>query len=81
MRPVACGIILIYSGVVTVGQRLRKARKRLRKTQSEIATLLGCTQPTVHAWESDKNPPQTHDLREVARVYGVTLDDLVPRSA
>lgn len=64
---------------MTVGERLSLARKRLGKKQSEIAALLGKTQPTIHEWETDKSLPRTDEIREVARVYGVEPEQLLPR--
>lgn len=63
---------------MTVGERLRKARKKLKKTQAEIAGELGKTQPTVTAWESDQTLPHTADVRAVARAYGLKPEQLLP---
>lgn len=66
---------------MTVGERLQKARKRLGKTQAEIASELGCTQPTVHAWETDENLPRTKEVRAVAEAYGLRPELLLPEAA
>ncbi len=66
---------------MTVGERLKKARERLGKTQAEVAAELGCTQPTIHAWESDDNLPRTKEVRAVATVYGLKPEQLLPESA
>jgi len=66
---------------MTVGERLRKARLRMKKRQSDIALLLGVTQPTVHAWESDKWSPSIELIRDVAKAYGLEPSDLIPRAA
>ena len=65
---------------MTVGQILSRARKKLRKTQGEIASELGKTQPTIHEWESDKSLPRTDEVRDVARVYALEPEQLLPRS-
>lgn len=66
---------------MTVGQRLRRARHRLGKTQSDIAKETGRTQPCVHAWEADQALPRTSELRTVAKAYGVRPERLIPEAA
>lgn len=66
---------------MTVGQRLRKARLKLNLRQLDIADKLGCTQPTIHAWESDATLPRTEDIRDVAAAYGLDPEHLLPKSA
>lgn len=62
---------------MTLGQRLRKARKHLKKKQSDIASALGKTQPTVFAWEWDQAVPSLRDLHKVAKAYEVTAEELI----
>lgn len=66
---------------MTVGERLRKARERLRKRQADIAAELDCTQPTVAAWEADDALPRTADVRAVAKAYGLKPEQLLPEIA
>jgi transcriptional regulator with XRE-family HTH domain len=66
---------------MTVGERLKRARTRLDKTQAEIAAEVGCQQPTVHEWETDKAVPKTRDVRKVARAYGLRPEQLLPEAA
>lgn len=72
-------IVLVYSQIMTVGERLSRARMRLGKKQSEVAALLDKSQPTIHEWETDKSLPKTDEIREVARVYGVRPELLLPK--
>lgn len=65
---------------MSVGERLKRAREKLKKTQLQIAAELGCTQPTVHAWEADEALPRTADVRAVAKVYGLRPEQLLPES-
>ncbi|MCA9674998.1 MAG: helix-turn-helix transcriptional regulator [Myxococcales bacterium] len=66
---------------MTVGEKLRAARERQRLSQSQVAGLLGVAQPTVHAWETGRAAPRARRLREVARVYGLEPEDLLPAEA
>nr|WP_255360235.1 helix-turn-helix domain-containing protein [Nocardia sp. BMG51109] len=63
---------------MTTGEVIRRIRKSIGMTQSELAALLYLTQPAVSQLEHDG--PAVHDirtLRRVARALGVPLDILV----
>lgn len=69
---------------MSVGATLLRARKRLRLKQSDIVALLAKrgvqkTQPTIHEWESDKSLPRTDEIRDVAAVYDVEPEQLLPK--
>jgi transcriptional regulator with XRE-family HTH domain len=63
---------------MTVGEKLRRARRKLKKLQRDIADAVGVTQPTVHAWENDKWSPSIEQVRDVAQAYGLQPADLLP---
>ncbi len=65
---------------MTVGELLRKARKKLKKRQADIAAETGVTQPTVFAWESDGCLPEAAKIRDVAKAYGLDPLDLLPKT-
>jgi transcriptional regulator with XRE-family HTH domain len=52
---------------VSVGDRLRIVRRRKRRTQDEMANLLGVKKTTYSAWESGRNTPSHKEVREIAR--------------
>ena len=64
-----------------VGDRLKRARKRKGKTQLEMATELGVTQPLIAKWEDGRGLPVTDDLRRVAAAYGLRPEQLLPSVA
>lgn len=78
MPRLAADIVFVYAWNMTVGERLRSAREKLKKTQREIAEELGKAQPTIHAWESDQTLPKTDEIRTVAAVYGLKPEQLLP---
>lgn len=78
---VAFVIVIVYGWVMTVGQRLKRARKAQGKTQAEIADELDRTQPTVSAWETDEALPRTDEIRAVARVYRLRPEEILPPEA
>jgi transcriptional regulator with XRE-family HTH domain len=71
-------MVFVYWMIMTVGARLRAARMKLKKRQHEIAAELGCTQPAVSDWESDKALPRTQEIRAVAKAYGLKPELLLP---
>lgn len=64
-----------------VHQVLREARERLGKTQTEVAGELGVTQPLIAKWERGEGLPRTEDVRDVARVYRLKPEQLLPERA
>lgn len=63
---------------MTVGERLRKARKKLKKTQAAIAAELDVKQPAVAQWETGAGSFEPHRIRDVAKAYGVDPLLLLP---
>ena len=54
--------------------------KELRKrvgTQEEVAKLLGITQQNIAMYEAGRGAPKTKDLKRIAGVLGVTVDELL----
>lgn len=46
-------------------------------TQEEFAKAVGVDQTTVSKWETGKSKPRANDLQKVAKVCGVTVDELL----
>lgn len=60
-----------------VGDKLMKLRKKRGMSQQQVASALGVTRQTVSNWECDQGAPALDKASELARLYGVSLDDLV----
>ncbi len=60
-----------------LGEKLMKLRKKRGMSQQQAATALGVTRQTVSNWECDQGAPALDKASELARLYGVSLDDLV----
>jgi len=60
-----------------IGAVICKLRKERDLTQEQLADLLGVTQPNVSYWESQDGQPSLVLLPVIARVLGVTIDDLL----
>lgn len=66
---------------MTIGERLKRARKRLDKRQQDIADELGVAQGTVASWETGDSVPSTSKILDVAQAYGISPLNLLPRRA
>lgn len=51
-------------------------RKRIG-TQEEFAKLINSSKYCVSKWENGGNLPKTKELRGIAKVLGVTIDELI----
>ncbi len=66
---------------MTLGERLQKAREKLKKTQAQIADEIGCTQAAVAHWEAGNAKPDPSKWRAVADAYRVRFELLVEEIA
>lgn len=60
-----------------IGEVIRKYRKQARLTQEEVARRLGVTTPAVNKWENGSNQPDVLLLAPIARLLGITTDELL----
>jgi len=45
-------------------------------TQLELANKLDVTPATVYTWERGRNEPRVSQLRKLAELFGVLMDDI-----
>lgn len=64
----------------TVSERLKYLRSINKKTQKEFAEFLGIPQPSMSAYENEKNNPTIDVLIDIADKCKVSLDWLAGRS-
>lgn len=60
-----------------IGHVIRKYRKIKNMTQEEMANRLGVTAPAVNKWEKGNSYPDITLLAPLARLLGITVDDLL----
>jgi Zn-dependent peptidase ImmA (M78 family)/DNA-binding XRE family transcriptional regulator len=65
---------------VTIGQRLRLARRSARLTQQAVAEQLGMARTTVVALENGDRATRADELVELAELYGVSVNVLLRSS-
>ena len=55
---------------------IRELRTERGWTQLELANEIGVTPSAVYTWESGRNEPRIQQLRDLARVFGVRMDEI-----
>ena len=61
-------------------KNLRKLRLEKKLTQEQVAEKLGVSAQSVSRWETGATFPDVMMLPEIARMYGVLVDDLFKES-
>lgn len=62
---------------MTIGDVIKKYRKKIGMTQEEMANRLGVTAPAVNKWEKGNTLPDVALLAPIARLLGITIDELL----
>ena len=60
-----------------LNEKLAALRRGAGMSQQEVAAAIGVARQTVSNWELGQGSPALDKAAELARLYGVTLDDLV----
>lgn len=56
---------------------IEKLRKSKSMTQEELAKAVGVSRSTVTMWETGKSVPRPAILKELAAMFGCTIDELL----
>ncbi len=59
------------------GDFLYSLRREKGMTQAQLAAMLGVTNKAVSKWETGEAMPETSQLVPIARIFGVTVDELL----
>lgn len=62
---------------IEIANRLVELRKKSGLSQEELAEKLGLSRQAVSKWERAEASPDTDNLICLAKIYGVSLDDLL----
>ncbi|MEJ7737425.1 MAG: helix-turn-helix transcriptional regulator [Chitinophagaceae bacterium] len=60
-----------------LGKNLKYLRKKLGKTQPEIASLVNKGSTTVSNWENGESEPSLSELMIISNFFGVPIDALL----
>ncbi len=56
---------------------IRQLREERGWTQLELAYRLGVTPVTIYNWERGRTEPRVSQFRQLARLFGVGMDEIV----
>lgn len=62
---------------VETANRLVKLRKQSGLSQEELAEKIGVSRQAVSKWERAESSPDTDNLISLAKIYSLTLDDML----
>ena len=62
---------------MTIGKRIALLRKEKNLTQEELAQHIGVSPQAVSKWENDQTCPDISALPKLARLLGVSVDELL----
>ena len=66
---------------MTIGKRIALLRKEKGLTQEELANHMGVSPQAVSKWENDQTCPDISALPRLARLLGVSVDELLEGKA
>ena len=61
---------------LNLGNNIRQYRRRDKRTQEQLAEVLGVTAQAVSRWESGGSYPDMDLIPSIANFFGVTIDEL-----
>ena len=62
---------------MTFGEKLKKLRSDNNITQEQLADQIFVTRTAISKWETDKGYPSIDSLKELSRLFNVSIDDLI----
>ena len=62
---------------ITLGEKLKSARKSVGLTQEQLAEKLLVSRQAVTKWEADKGMPDIENLRQLSKLLNISIDYLL----
>lgn len=62
---------------MNLGNSLFHARKKRGLSQEEVAEKIGVSRQTISKWETNETIPDIYQSKRMAKLYNVSLDELV----
>lgn len=62
-----------------IGKNIKQLREMSNLTQEELASRIFVTRNAISKWENDKGMPSIDSLKELSKVFSVSLDKLLDR--
>lgn len=64
----------------SLGETLKARRTAANYTQEYVAEALGVSRQAVSKWENGASDPSTANLMALAKLYGLSVDELLTRA-
>ena len=64
---------------VSLGEALKTYRTSCKMTQDFVAESLGVTRQAVSKWENGSSEPSTSNLLALAKLYGVSAEEILTK--
>lgn len=65
---------------MSIGQKLKDARKSAGLSQEQLAEKLCVSRQAITKWESDKGIPDVENLKNISKLFDVSIDSLLDDS-
>lgn len=62
---------------MNLGNNLFQARKKVGLSQETVAEKLGVSRQTISKWETDETVPDIYQSKKLAKLYNLSLDELI----
>lgn len=66
---------------MTLGEKIKQARKKCGLSQEQLAEKMSVSRSAVAKWETDKGLPDVGNLKILARLLSVSVDELLDEAA
>lgn len=69
------------SKITVLHRRLKQLRKKAKKSQDDVAEVVGLHKTAVSHWENGHSAPRSGHLEKLAAFFGVKVADLFREAA
>ena len=59
---------------MTIGEKIKLARREKGYSQNQLADLLGCSRSAIACYETERRIPDFKDLQRIASMLGVSVE-------
>ena len=63
--------------IMTLGQKLKEIRKKFGLSQEQLAEIINVSRQAITKWETDAGLPDTENLKELSRIFEISIDYLL----
>ena len=63
-----------------LAKRIQELRKEFKYSQDELANKLGISRQAISKWEREEGLPDLYNIKKLAEVFNISVDDLIQES-